>query len=110
MNKSLLSVLATTLLVFSVSTQATESKSIGSGTITFIGSIVEAPCELTPSFENGRNKLSSSCYNSKAGKMEVEQVDVEKLIKTNKSFKNNHFTMTPVKVKDNVYIMNMDVN
>ncbi|WP_235379063.1 hypothetical protein, partial [Proteus faecis] len=75
MNKIYIAATCLTLLL-STSTFAKENKVIGSGTITFVGAIVEGNCLI----DTDKNTFKTSCWNG--SEMQESQYQLER----NKSF------------------------
>lgn len=108
MKKSILAVCFTLMSGLAGFAQA-DAGGASSGVIHFYGSIVEAPCTMTIKGKDN-SKLESNCYDSSKGKEIIHNVDVKKIIKSNKPYENNKYTMIPQKIGENMYIMTVNVH
>ncbi len=103
LNKIYIAATCLTLLL-STSTFAKENKVIGSGTITFVGAIVEGNCLI----DTDKNTFKTSCWNG--SEMQESQYQLERNKSFNSKLINNKGSMDIKWINDNLAIMNIVYN
>ncbi|WP_099074938.1 hypothetical protein [Proteus alimentorum] len=91
-------------LLLSTSTFAKENKVIGSGTITFVGAIVEGNCLM----DTEKNTFKTSCWNG--SEMQESQYQLERNKHFNTKLINNKGSMDIKWINDNLAVMNIVYN
>lgn len=103
MKKISMATLCLTLL-FSSHLFANENKVIGSGTITFVGAIVEGNCQM----ESDKNTFKTNCWNG--DKMEESKYNLVPNKQFNSKLINNKGSMDIKWINDKLAIMNVAYN
>ncbi|MEQ4923978.1 hypothetical protein [Proteus hauseri] len=102
--KKICKVVSCLSLLLTTSLFANENRVIGSGTITFVGAIVEGNCEM----ENNKNTFKTRCWNG--SEMEESRYHLEPNKHFNSKLINNKGTMDIKWIKDDLAIMNIVYN
>lgn len=103
MKKSVIAVCGLALLL-SASTFAKEAKIIGSGTITFVGAIVEGNCQTN----FNKNTFKTNCWNGT--EMQESSYHLEPQKQFNSKLINNKGTMNIKWINDKLAVMNIVYN
>ncbi|WP_193014317.1 MULTISPECIES: hypothetical protein [Gammaproteobacteria] len=91
-------------LLFSTSSFSKENKVIGSGTITFVGAIVEGNCQM----DTDKNTFKTSCWNGR--EMQESEYQLERNKHFNSKLINNKGSMDIKWINDNLAVMNIVYN
>ncbi|HCH49146.1 MAG TPA: hypothetical protein DEV59_00310 [Proteus sp.] len=102
--KKICKVVSCLFLLLTAASFASENKVIGSGTITFVGTIVEGNCEM----ETNKNTFKTKCWNGV--EMEESRYHLEPNKQFNSKLINNKGTMAIKWIKDDLAIMNIVYN
>lgn len=103
MNKFCIAATCLTLLL-STPSFAKENKVIGSGTITFVGTIVEGNCQMNTE----KNTFKTSCWNGR--EMQESQYQLESNQQFNSKLINNKGSMDIKWINDKLAVMNIVYN
>ncbi|AYY80164.1 MULTISPECIES: hypothetical protein [Proteus] len=91
-------------LLFSIPSFSKENKVIGSGTITFVGAIVEGNCLM----DMDKNTFKTSCWDGK--EMQESQYQLERNKHFSSKLINNKGSMNIKWINDHLAIMNIVYN
>lgn len=76
-----------------------------SGVIRFSGSIVEAPCQISNAEGNSEGNYNISCYKTELKDIEKKSFNI---INTKNTLKDDRYVAKSVKIKENLY--RIDIN